>query len=226
MWAVGSDQRQEMTNWKRLNICVFVLLYVLFFPVFLTAADRVYVKYVIDGDTIILKSGEKVRYIGIDTPEIDHENKKAEPLGYAARNFNKKRVGAKGIRLEFDREKHDHFGRRLGYVFSLDNTFINLELLRSGLATYLHKPPNLKYAEKLLQAQRKAMLDGKGVWHAWSERDQSYVGNRKSKRFHLPGCRFGKKIASYNRVEFLRQWDAYWQGYSPCKKCIKNRFKF
>ncbi|MEN8246581.1 MAG: thermonuclease family protein [Thermodesulfobacteriota bacterium] len=194
-----------------------------FLPVSLLAQESILVRYVIDGDTIILKSGEKVRYIGIDTPEIDHENKRDEPLGYAARNFNKKRVGAKGIRLEFDREKHDYFGRQLAYVFLLDNTFVNLELLQSGLATYLHKPPNLKYAEKFLQAQRKAMSDGKGVWQAWSERDQSYVGNRKSKRFHLPGCRFGRKTASGNRVEFSRQWDAFWQGYSPCKKCLKKK---
>jgi len=200
---------------------ISVLLSLLVISISLLAGTTDTVRYVIDGDTIILTSGEKIRYIGIDTPEIDHEIKRAEPFGYAALNFNKKCVGSKGIRLEFDREKHDQFGRQLAYVFSLDATFVNLELLRSGLATYLHKPPNLEYSEKFLQAQRQAMSDGKGMWNAWSERDQSYVGNRKSKRFHLPGCRYGRKTASYNQVKFSRQWDAYWEGYSPCKKCLK-----
>lgn len=199
-----------------------MLMLLVFLPVSLLAQDSVFVKYVIDGDTIILKSGEKVRYIGIDTPEIDHENKRAEPLGYAARSFNKKLLGSKRIRLEYDKEKQDHYNRLLAYVFLPDGTFVNLELVRSGMATYLHKSPNLKYRKRLLQAQRKAMSEKKGIWSARSETGQSYIGNRKSKRFHLSGCRYGKKTALTNRVVFSRQWDAYWEGYTPCKHCLNK----
>jgi len=198
-----------------------VLLMFLVIPHPLFAGDKSFVKYVIDGDTVILKNGEKLRYIGIDTPEIDHEYKKAEPLGYAAKTFNNKLLGSKIVRLEFDLEKRDRYDRLLAYVFLPDGTFVNLELLLSGLATYLHKPPNLKYRDRLLQAQRKAMSDRKGVWHIWSEAGQSYVGNRKSKRFHLHECRYGKQTSETNRVVFSRQWDAYWQGYAPCSKCLK-----
>jgi micrococcal nuclease len=201
-------------------IYILVLLYTLFFPSFLAAQDTVSVKYVIDGDTVILRSGEKVRYIGIDAPEINHENQTAEPLGFSALSYNKKLIESRRLRLEYDQEKHDHYGRQLAYVFLEGNTFVNLELLRSGLAIYLHKPPNLKYADSLLKAQQEAMSAEKGVWGAWSEKNQTYLGNAKSKRFHLPGCRYGKKIAPHNRVAFSRQWDAYWEGYSPCKKCI------
>jgi micrococcal nuclease len=197
-----------------------LLLICLLIPLSVLARDSVSVTYVIDGDTVILKSGENVRYIGIDTPEIDHENKKAEPLGYAARSFNQTLLRAQGIRLEFDREKRDHYNRLLAYVFLPDGTFVNLELLRSGLGTYLHKPPNLKYAEALMQAQRKAMSGKRGVWQTWSETGQTYVGNRRSKRFHIPSCPYGKNTAPANRVEFSRQWDAYWHGYAPCKKCF------
>lgn len=199
------------------GIVVSILL--CFSPLF--AGDTVFVKSVIDGDTVILQNKEKLRYIGIDTPEIDHENKKAEPLGYAAMFFNKKLLGSKKVRLEFDREKRDHYNRILAYIFLMDGTFVNLELLRSGMGTYLHKPPNLKYAGRLLKAQQEAMTAQKGLWQSWPEQRQPYVGNRKSKRFHLPGCRYGKKTASTNRVLFSRQWDAYWEGYSPCKKCLK-----
>lgn len=200
-----------------------MLLIFLLTPFSLLARDRASVKTVIDGDTVILKNGENVRYIGIDTPEIDHENQKAEPLGYAARSFNRKLIGTQGIRLEFGRERRDHYNRLLAYVFLPDGTFVNLELLRSGLGTYLHKPPNLKYAEPLLQAQRKAMSGKKGIWQAWSDKRRPYVGNRTSKRFHLPGCRYGKKTAPDNRVAFSRQWDAFWEGYSPCNKCLKQK---
>ena len=206
--------------------CSLVLLMSLLTPLALTAGETAVVKYVIDGDTIILNNGKSVRYIGIDTPEIDHENKQAEPLGYAARSFNLKLLGSKQIRLEFDRERQDHYNRLLAYVFLPNGTLVNQELLRSGLATYLHKPPNIKYAEQLLQAQRKAMTKGKGIWHAWSEKKQSYMGNRKSKRFHLPSCQYGKKTAHTNRVVFSSHWDAYWDGYAPCKKCVKNRLTF
>ena len=207
-------------SFGRIGISLVTLMF-LVIPASLVAGEAAVVKYVIDGDTIILKNGEKVRYIGIDAPEIDHENKHAEPLGYAARSFNRKRLGSKRIRLEFDHEKQDRYNRLLAYIYLSDGTFMNLELLRSGLATYLHKPPNLKHKDRFLQAQRKAMSESKGIWHAWSETRQSYVGNRNSKRFHLPGCRYGKKTAPASRVAFSSQWDAYWEGYSPCKKCLK-----
>jgi endonuclease YncB( thermonuclease family) len=208
-------------RFRKLACSLLLLLFMVALPVSSTAQDKSYVKYVIDGDTIILKNGQKVRFIGIDAPEIDHETKQTEPLGYTSRAFNKKLLGSKIVRLEYDREKQDHYNRILAYVFLPDNTFVNLELLRSGMATYLHKPPNLKFTEQLLQAQRTAMSEYKGVWHAWSETGQTYMGNRNSKRFHLPGCRYGKKTAHRNQVRLSSKWDAYWDGYSPCTKCLK-----
>lgn len=201
---------------------VIVLLTVFMIPHSLFAGNKAIVKYVIDGDTVILKNNIKVRLIGIDAPEIDHQKKHAEPLGYAARTFSKKLLESKRVRLEFDQEEHDHYNRLLAYFFLPDGTFVNLELLRSGLGTYLHKPPNLKYAEPFLQAQREAMGEGKGIWHAWSEKEQSYIGNRKSKRFHLYSCRYGKNTARTNRVLFSSQWNAFGEGYSPCKKCLNQ----
>ena len=186
----------------------------------LFAKDTAHVRYVVDGDTVILQSGEKVRYIGIDAPEIHRENKPKEPFGRAARSFNQGLLGSQTVHLEFDHEKRDHYSRLLAYVFVPDGTFVNLELLRSGMATFLHKPPNLKYADSLLKAQQEAMTAKRGLWESWSEQNMTYVGNHKSKRFHLPGCRYGKQTAAVNRVTFSKQWDAYWQGYAPCKKCL------
>ena len=75
------------------------------------------VKWVNDGDTIVLTNGWRVRYIGTDAPEIDHENQKAQPYGYKARSFNKKLVLSQKIGLEFDEERHDRYGRLLAYIF-------------------------------------------------------------------------------------------------------------
>lgn len=204
------------------KIVVLIVSCILSFPAFLVAQDAVFVRHVIDGDTVILTNGKKVRFIGINTPEIDHNNNQAEPFGHAARTFTEKLIESKRIRLEYGQEKRDQYGRLLAYVFLQDNTFVNLQLVQFGLATYFYKPPNLKYADSLLQAQKDAMTGKRGLWHIWSEKKQSYMGNRKSKRFHLPGCKYGSKTASTNRVDFSRQWDAYWEGYSPCTKCLKK----
>ncbi|MBW2406005.1 MAG: thermonuclease family protein [Deltaproteobacteria bacterium] len=82
-------------------------------------------KWVHDGDTIVLTDGRYVRYIGINAPEIAHDNHKAEAFGYEAKNYNKSLVRSKTVRLEFDKEKYDRHGRLLAYVFLLNGTFIN-----------------------------------------------------------------------------------------------------
>jgi micrococcal nuclease len=60
----------------------------------------------------------------------------------------------------------------------------------------------------------------KGVWKDWRENPNAYPGNKQSRRFHLSTCAFGKRIKSQNRIVFQRQWDAYWEGYAPAKRCL------
>lgn len=184
------------------------------------------VKWVNDGDTIVLTTGERVRYIGINAPEIDHENQKAQPQGYQARAFNKKLVLSQRIRFEYDQERADRYGRTLAYVYLADGSFLNVRLLQAGLAFYLYLKPNLKYSNMLLQAQRKAMELKKGLWHSWREADKKYIGNRNSRRFHLASCPHAKKIKSKNRVQFARKWDAFYQGYAPARNCIKEFWSY
>ena len=96
------------------------------------AQEEAKVRLVIDGDTIILADGRHVRYIGINTPEIEHEHQKAEPYGYQAKKYNEKLVFSKMVRLQFDKERHDRFGRLLAYVFLPDGTFINQAMIVQG----------------------------------------------------------------------------------------------
>jgi micrococcal nuclease len=179
-----------------------------------------YVRWVDDGDTIVLADGRRVRYIGINTPEIGHADIKPEPLGPEAKNFNKKMVFQAYVRLEFDKEKIDHYGRSLAYIFNPANIFINKEILLRGFGHFLYRYPNIKYQAILLEAQRSAMKAQKGIWRDWKEMDERYIGNKGSRRFHLGNCPLAQKISLDNRINFKKRWDAFWQGYSPAKNCL------
>lgn len=198
-----------------------VLLWVLLFGVVSSATEWVSVKWVDDGDTILLTDGRRVRYIGINAPEVAHAKygQSAEPFGKKAFEANKALVYGKKVRLEFDREAKDHYGRLLAYVYLEDGRCVNFELINAGWAYTLYKKPNDRYDRLLLEAQRRAMKAGVGIWDQWRESGEEIVGNRRSRRFHLKRCPESGKIHPKNRILFASQWEAYWQGYAPSKKC-------
>jgi micrococcal nuclease len=173
-----------------------------------------------DGDTVVLEDDTHVRYIGMNAPEIEHEDRRAEPFGNKAKSFNKKLVYRQTVRLEFDREQHDQYRRLLAYVFLKDGTFVNAKLVSRGYAFYLFRSPNLKYGSILHKSQQDAMSAGWGIWQNWREQSAHYFGNKRSRRFHLPSCPFAKKISVRNRIVFSKKWDAFWTGYAPAKKCV------
>jgi len=187
------------------------------------AAEWMSVKWVDDGDTILLSDGRRVRYIGINAPEVAHAKygQQAEPFGKKASEANKALVYGKKVRLEFDREVKDHYGRLLAYVYLGDGRCVNLEIVKAGWAYVLYKKPNDRYVNILLEAQRRAMKAGVGIWDQWRESGEEIIGNRNSRRFHLKGCAESGKIHPKNRILFPSQWEAYWHGYAPSKKCSR-----
>lgn len=135
---------------------------------------------VIDGDTIILSDGRHVRYIGIDTPEVRIRKNNEfvylpQPFALEAKEFNRKLVEGKTIRLEFDVEKTDKYGRLLAYCFT-DETFVNAKLLEEGYAVLYTYPPNVKYSETFVESQKKARQENKGLWKDYEtiDSDQAY----------------------------------------------------
>lgn len=120
---------------------------------------------VIDGDTIVVEIDgrrERVRYIGIDTAEMDDEREAIVVQARGATEANERLVGGKSVRLEFDVQRRDKYGRLLAYVW-VGDTLINEELVRRGYAELLTIPPNVKYAERLaaaLQVAREAREAG------------------------------------------------------------------
>ncbi len=120
-------------------------------------ADELLVTRVIDGDTIVVESGEHVRYIGIDTPE------KGRPYYNEAKNKNERLVKRKRVRLEYDVGRKDKYGRTLAYVYAGD-IFVNEELVRSGYASAYTVPPNVKYSKRFVSLQQEAREHKKGIW--------------------------------------------------------------
>jgi len=122
------------------------------------------VKRVIDGDTIELDNGIKVRYIGIDTPETKHPRKPVQYFGKEASEANKQLVLGKKVRMEYDVQKTDKYGRTLAYVYLEDGIFVNAWLVENGYARVSTYPPNVKYQDKFRELEQKARAEMKGLW--------------------------------------------------------------
>ena len=181
---------------------------------------RVKVHWVDDGDTIVVAGGERVRYLGINTPEVAHKDEPGEPFGDEAKAFNKKLVQGRWINLELAEQQRDPYGRLLAYVFLADGTFVNGELVRQGYAHLLRKQPKLRYWERLLALQRQALKEKKGMWSLPVVMPEKfYIGNKRSWIFHRPHCQFGRKTAAGNRLRFRDRYEALYQGFSPGRRC-------
>lgn len=121
---------------------------------------------IVDGDTIeVLIAGEveDIRYIGIDTPESVKPDSPVECFGEEASDLNADLVEGTRVRLVFDRELRDRFGRLLAYVYR-GSTFVNAELVERGFATTLEIPPNTSMADELGRLESAASAAGRGLW--------------------------------------------------------------
>ena len=126
------------------------------------------VRRVVDGDTIELSDGRLVRYIGVDAPESRRQVggqwvEDPEPFSREATAFNRQQVEGRRVRLEYDAQTHDRFGRLLAYVY-VGETMINASLLEAGVAQPLTIPPNVRYAERFRALAKQARAEGRGVW--------------------------------------------------------------
>lgn len=136
---------------------------------------------VIDGDTIQVRLSntrtERVRFIGIDTPEVYESEKlqrdsresgrsreEIQALGRLASGFTKKHLDGKDVGLELDVQTRDRYGRLLAYVWLSDGMLFNFLILREGYAQVLTIPPNVKYTELFLACQREAREKRRGLW--------------------------------------------------------------
>ena len=129
---------------------------------------------VVDGDTVVVSWGgrrERVRYIGIDTPESVKPGTPVQCYAEAASAANARLVRGREVRLVPDRESRDTYGRLLAYVYrSPDGLFVNRELLRRGYARTLTIAPNTRHAHELADVRNRARRTGAGLWTACGTR--------------------------------------------------------
>jgi len=139
--------------------------------------SNILVTRAVDGDTLLLENSERVRLIGIDTPEMHESNKlnrdaqrsgqdveAIKQLGRQSYEFTKKLAQGKRVRLEFDLERHDKYKRILAYVYLEDGTFVNAKIVEEGYASLMTYPPNVKYADLFLKLYQEARQNQRGLW--------------------------------------------------------------
>lgn len=125
---------------------------------------------VVDGDTVHVRLAgrdERVRYIGIDTPESVKPGTPVQCFAEAASARNRRLVAGEAVRLRTDVESRDRYGRLLAYVYRRrDGLFVNAALVREGFATILTIPPNVAQAERFRALERAARRGRRGLWRA------------------------------------------------------------
>lgn len=124
---------------------------------------------VVDGDTFWIdngtEKGEKIRLIGVDAPESRRTSRKEVGFfGKESKKYLSNLLLNKEVRIEYDLDHKDRYGRTLAYVYLKDGTFVNAELVKQGYAMVMTVPPNVKYAEKFVKFQVEARQYNRGLW--------------------------------------------------------------
>jgi len=168
---------------------------------------------IVDGDTIEVEGGKKVRYIGMDTPETVNPQKSVQCFGHEAAEINKEWVLGKKIRMEKDISETDRYGRLLRYVW-VDEFFVNEQLVRQGYAQVSTYPPDVKYQDLFLTAQKEARENNRGLWQGCSyfgETQATLTPKPQPTKKALPASTSGDYNCSantYNCSDFQYQEDA------------------
>jgi micrococcal nuclease len=184
---------------------------------------------VIDGDTIELDGGEKVRLVGIDTPELTESRKSVLLFAQMAQLFMQSLLEGKRVRLEYDQDRTDKYGRTLAYIFLEDGTFVNAAAVQQGYAFAYVKYP-FKYMDDFKRYEGEARENRRGLWYSDIQKPATveqglgiaalagtkttvYI-TRSGAKYHSEGCRSLSKSKIPISLE-----DAIQKGYTPCSRC-------
>jgi len=178
---------------------------------------------VIDGDTIVLDRNEKIRLIGVDTPETKDPRKTIQYFGEEAYKFTKRLVEGKKVTLEYDQFLTDKYGRTLAYVYLEDGTFVNAEIIRQGYGFAYTQYP-FKYLEEFRAYEREAREKGRGLWAVKEETSSSeditvYI-TKTGNKYHRASCRYLAK----SKIPISLK-EACKKGYTPCLACDPPKCK-
>lgn len=189
---------------------------------------------VVDGDTVELSNGEKLRYIGIDTPEMDAADVTQKAYAELAQRVNRGLVEGVDLTVQLGVEERDRYGRLLGYVWA-DNTFVNGLLMASGFAQVMTYPPNIQHAEYFRALGAQAREANRGLWSISQQETATgqttvqtqpvpqqsgmtvYV-TRTGSKYHRGGCRYLRQSKIAMSLAAAKA-----AGYTPCKVCSPPR---
>jgi micrococcal nuclease len=184
---------------KIISLTIFLLLlWAPFSPAQILKCTRV-----VDGTIIILNNGEKVRLIGVDTPETKHPNKPVEYFGKEATAFT---------------------------VYLEDGTLLNAEIIKGGYGRTYTKFP-FKYREQFIQYEKESRENKRGLWAKKPPKKETeyireyYMGSKYSTIYHVPHCTLIRKVNPLDRKMFNSVKDAVTAGYVPCKICKPPYYK-
>ncbi len=130
----------------------------------LSQSRWVEVSEIFDGDTFKTSKGERVRLLGINTPEVEHDSSPAQPMGNAARKSLTNLIAGQTVRLDFDTQHKDNYGRTLAQIYLRNGIWVNGEMVRSGMAHVYTFTPNLRWAGQLTQLEAPARQAQLGIW--------------------------------------------------------------
>ena len=182
------------------------------------------VDWVADGDTLRLDDGRNVRLLGINTPELAQDGKPDEALAKEARLLLRELVDKQTVQIITGEQTHDKYGRLLAYVFH-DDTDVQHELLKRGLASAIAIPPNVRMADRYLTAESEARRSGIGIWQQEQFKvvpadqvDDNTEGHFKFVTGRVRKISESKSnlLLKLSRNFFVaiphQDWEEYWQG--------------
>lgn len=213
--------------------------------------DYAKVVRVVDGDTIVVKfkngNYEKVRLIGINTPETVDPRRPVQYFGKEASKYTKSKLTNKIVYLKYDWQIRDRYGRLLAYIYLKDGTFFNAQIVKDGYAFAFTKYP-FKYSKMFIEIEKIARENNRGLWgkdspylkekkyykHSIKKRKKKknkkqtpfiikgkFLASKKGKYFYSPDCKQARRIKTSNIIWF-KTWDeALKKGYKP-NRCLKK----
>jgi len=164
-------------------------------------ADESRVVRALDGDTLVLDNGERVRLIGVDTTEKSHPLKPIEYFSEEATQFMKRLLEGQKVKLEYDKEKRGKYGRLLAYVYLLDGTFVNAEIIRQGYGFAYTKYP-FKYKDKFVALENEAQKNDRGYWKLGGKRELEWIIGKDQRPFEV--FQMSQKLWGVKHKNFIK----------------------
>lgn len=179
-------------------------------------AEKYRVRNVYDGDTLTLIDERRVRFLGIDTPEI----KEKQPFAEEAKEYTKSRCHKQDIWISYDGDRQDHYGRLLAFVWVQEGggyLNVNEGIVAAGLASVYAPNAQSKTSnyDKLIELQKEAKRQGKGMWANFENRRVVKTANGAA--YHIRSC---EHLSTVRHLEEMDESDAMDRGLHACRTCL------